>query len=148
MDDILSSDFSAASPDQGPDPAPEQMPDASACRAPESFPDFAAPEPAPPVTEPAPEPKPKLIKAKRVSGLPRMTKALRARGVNKHAKKRPVGKPKLPDGRCRVQMSVRVMPDTLAALNKLGEKNPGWAVDKLVRMAKDAQLFKIPVDMF
>ncbi len=130
MDEILSSDFSVNDFPASPDNAtPEQ-----------------APAPDTQIQAADPAPKEKLIKAKRASGLPRMTKALRSRGMN--AKKRPLGKPKLPHGRCRVQMSVRVMPDTLAALNKLGEKNPGWAVDKLVRMAKDAKLFKIPVDMF
>ncbi len=140
MDEIQSSDFLGLPPETHP-----TEPDADACRAPESFP-FAQVQP--PDAQSVPEEKPKLIKAKRATGLPRMTKALRARGVGIKVKKRPIGKPKLPHGRCRVQMSVRVMPDTLAALNKLGEKNPGWAVDKLVRMARDAKLFKIPVDMF
>ncbi len=68
---------------------------------------------------------PKLIK-RRATGLPRM------------------GKPKLPTDKRRVFVSVRVLPKTKAALESLGERNLGWALDRIVAMAQDAGLFKIP----
>ncbi len=123
MDEILSSEFLGL---------PESQPDATACRAPESFPDIQIqPE------DPKPEvPKQRLVKAKRATGLPRLKKP-------KHR----LGKPKLPEHMCRVQVSVRVTEQTKKKLLKLQAKNLGWAIDKLVMMAEDRGLFKIPVEL-
>jgi len=105
--------------------------------------EFPEPDPVPSVAvaDPAPASKPKMVKAKRATGLPRLKKP------KSRANKPRLGKPALPPGRCREYLSCRVMPHTRKMLDKLGEKNPGWAIDKLVRIAEDAQLFKIPVEL-
>ncbi len=66
------------------------------------------------------------LSKKRATGLPRL------------------GKPKLPDAKRRVFVSVRVLPKTKAALEAIEAKNLGWAIDKLVAMAQEHGLFKVP----
>ncbi len=101
----------------------------------------AVPEPAP---EPAADPAPlgdagiRYVK-KRAIGLPRLSKP--------RSNRPKLGKPKLPEDRCRILLSCRVTPHTWKMLDKLQAKNPGWAIDKLIQMAEDRGLFKIPVEM-
>lgn len=84
-----------------------------------------------PPQETAPEPiaaaslRPKAsprLKAPRPEGAPRL------------------GKPKLDPELCRVQVSVRMLPATVAGLKAMGEPNIGRAIDKLVTMAVDAKI--------
>lgn len=51
-----------------------------------------------------------------------------------------LGKPKMDPAYCRVQASVRMLPATLKELLALREDNIGRAIDKLVALAKDANV--------
>jgi len=106
----------------------------------------AVPEPVPELSsEPTPlgDPGVKYVK-KRAIGLPRLPKP---RSNKAHSNRPRLGKPKLPKDQRRVGLPCRVTTHSRDMLLKLREKNFGWAIDKLVQMAEDRGLFKIPVEM-
>ncbi len=95
----------------------------------------------------------KLVKT-RATGLPRLplTRHLaereeQAQAQVKRKRRHKLGKPKLAKKQRREFLSCRVMPHTREMLNRLGCKNPGWAIDALVRIAEDSGLFKIPTQL-
>ncbi len=59
-------------------------------------------------------------------------------------KKARAGKPKLPEERRRVFLSVRVLPKTKRGLVGLEARNLGHALDKLVALAEAAGVITIP----
>jgi len=121
----------------------------------DSQPDIQTPDEAFPNATSAPEaealgqPPAKLVKT-RATGLPRLplTRQLAERDERDKKKRRhKLGKPKLAKKQRRQFLSCRVMPHTREMLDRLGAKNPGWAIDALVRIAEDGGLFKIPTQI-